>query len=65
MDIKEACTMLSESGNDELLEVSNMIARMDKALAAATLLCKNLRAGGHGHMTLVEQYCDRLEEIEA
>lgn len=64
MTVEDACTMLSETGNPDMLEISNMIARMDKALDAATLLCKNLRAGGNGHMTLVENYCDHLAQIE-
>lgn len=64
MNVKDACTMLSETGDKDSLDISNMIARMETALEAATLLCKNLRAGGHGHMSLVHQYCDRLQEID-
>jgi hypothetical protein len=39
-------------------EIRKLFNDRDKALEAARLLCANLRRGGTGHMTLVENFED-------
>lgn len=37
---------------------------MEEALEAARLLCANLRQGGQGHMTLVDDFCQKDDKIK-
>lgn len=53
----------ADFSSDECKEILRAIQAQQNALDAANLLCANLRRGGNGHMTLVDNYeilCDRI-----
>jgi hypothetical protein len=47
-----------EMNNVDVSYLRDQFAKMQTALGDARLLCANLRHGGQGHMTLVENFQD-------